>query len=329
MKITLETTRDGFVKPAALQSGATIGLVAPSSPSWAEQGIERSVSFFENRGFRVVVASHCRESTGYLAGSDRDRAADLNSFFADPSIDAIFCIRGGYGAMRMVEFLDWNTIRENPKIFVGYSDISVLHTAIARNAGFVTFHGPMPVSDMIPGFDRFSEKSLFSTLDGSLPDTGNPDGFPLGCLPLGDARTGIAEGILCGGNLTLIHAMIGTPYELDTREKILFLEDVDEEPFDVDRMLTHLRLAGKLDGCAGFLLGEWTNCSSRGSYAFSMTVEEVLADIIGRTGKPVITGVRAGHCSPLLTIPFGVRARIDSATRSWALVETPVTARKA
>lgn len=315
-----DKTQQGLIKPAALQAGQTIGLIAPSSPCWVDEGIDQSIRLWESWGYHVVVAPHCRESVGYLAGADQSRASDVNAFFADPQIDAIFCIRGGYGASRMIEYLDWPLIRRNPKIFVGYSDITVLHTALQKEASMVTFHGPMPVSDMLSGFEEFSQRSLFATLLGQSCLTSNPSQFPLKSL-----TPGTAEGVLCGGNLTLLHAMAGTAWDIDTRGKILFLEDIDEEPFDIDRMLTNLRLRGKLKDCAGFLLGEWTSCESRGSYQQSMTAEQVLEDLLIPLGKPILSGVRAGHCSPTLTLPLGVSVQVDASGLGWSVLECPVT----
>ncbi len=316
-------TQGGLIRPAALRRGQTIGLVAPASPCWTENGIARSAQYLERLGYRVAVAPHCADAVGYLAGADRDRASDLNSFFADPDIDAIFCIRGGYGALRLVEFLDWGLIAANPKIFAGYSDITTLHAAIGSRCGFVTFHAPMPVSDMIDGFSDFSASSFFAALSGAPIPSGNPEGFGMSAV-----CPGVATGALCGGNLSLVAASLGTPWEIDAKGKILFLEDIGEEPYSVDRMLTQLRLAGKIDECAGVLLGEWTDCESKGSYRESATVAEILRAEFSSLGKPAIAGVRAGHCDPTLTLPFGVLVSLEAdeaGIASWRFEESPVT----
>lgn len=319
----MNLTASGLRKPRALRKGQTIALVAPASPGWMDGGIEKGIAYLESLGYRVVVGDSCRRddfraTDGYLAGSDRDRASEINRFFADPEVNAIFCIRGGYGTLRIIPYLDLETIAHNPKLFVGYSDITVLHTILNQACGLVAFHGPMVITDMIGDFDPFSAGSLFAALTDSsrTPTAENPGGFPITAL-----RGGIAEGPLCGGNLTLVSALAGTAHQLDARGKILFLEDVDEEPYAVDRMLTQLKLCGTLDDCSGILLGDWNDCLSKGSYRYSLTLEEVFRDILLPLGKPVLSGTRAGHCEPQLTLPLGIAVRIDGNARSWEFLE--------
>lgn len=295
-------------KPKALKPGDTLGLIAPSGGVQEADRVDRAAACLEGFGFRVKTAPGCRASWGYLAGKDALRAADLNAAFADPEVDGVVCLKGGYGTPRILDALDYRTIAKNPKALVGYSDITGLHLALARKCGLVTFHGPMPGSDMLPEFDAASRAGWMAALSatGPLGPLANPGGERLERLV-----GGMARGRMIGGNLSLVAATMGTPYEIDTRGRILFLEDVDEAPYRVDRMLTQLRLAGKLDQCAGILLGDWKNCVPKEGKP-SLTLMQVFEEILAPAGKPVAFGFRAGHCSPAVTFPLGVEAVLDA-----------------
>ena len=304
-----------------LMPGATIGFIGPSGAVRTEGAIERAVAETEKMGFRVKLGESCGQAYGYLSGNDALRARDVNRMFADDEVDAVFCLKGGYGVMRMLDLIDYDLIAAHPKIFVGYSDITALHIALLQKCGLVTFHGPMPVSNWSDGpLNDFSRESLFSALMNPVPigDIANPEGYARECVVPGEA-----EGELVGGNLSLIVGLLGTPYELDTRGRILFIEDVGEKTYALDRMLTHLRLAGKFEDCAGIVLGDFKNCEVE--YPdFGFTLEEIVRDVIVPSGKPVFSGFQSGHCTPKITLPFGVRCRMDAEKCTLTALEAAV-----
>ncbi len=305
-----------MIKPKTLSLGDTIGVVAPSGPSCLAN-VEKGIVVLEDMGFKVKIGMSCYSKYGYLAGKDELRAGDINSMFADDDIDGIICLRGGYGTPRILEKIDYDNIRKNPKVYVGYSDITAIHIAINQISGLVTFHGPMITSDIIHNFQGFSKESLLNTItnNGVIGDVKNPNEENIQCF-----YRGKAEGRIIGGNLALICSTLGTPYEIDTRNKLLFLEDIGEEPYRVDRMLTQLRLAGKLQEVSGIILGDWNNCVPENPEK-SLTLMEVFEDIILPLKKPTIANVKAGHCSPMITLPFGINAFMDADTGKLAIKE--------
>lgn len=297
-----------MIKPRALKEGDTIGLAAPSSPVPNPEMVDAAVSKIQELGFNVKVGESCRKNYGYLAGSDEIRANDLNAMFADPVIDGIICMRGGYGTPRILDKLDYSTIAKNPKVFVGYSDITSLHLAFSKICKLVTFHGPMVTSDMLTNFDDFSKDSFLKaiTLNEPLGELTNPLGEQIKPLTKGKA-----SGPIVGGNLSLISATMGSSYEIDTKGKLLFLEDVDEQPYRVDRMLTQLRLSGKFADCSGVIIGDWNNCVPEEGKS-SLSLMDLFEGIITPFGKPAIYNFKAGHCRPKITVPFGVEAILDA-----------------
>lgn len=305
------------IRPAALRPGSLVGICAPSGSLSDPERLPKAVAALESLGFRVRASSGSAESYGYLAGSDELRAREFTELFEDPDIEGIFCLKGGYGTPRILDRIDWARIAAHPKVFVGYSDITALHIALQRYCGFATFHGPMPSSDMLPALDAFSAESLLRAVFGTAPlgEVGNTPGRETECLV-----PGVAEGPLVGGNLSLVAATTGTPWQIDARGAILFLEDIDEAPYRIDRMLTQLRLAGILDACAGFVFGDWKNCAP-GEGKKSLSLREVFADILPK-GKPVLANLGAGHCDPKVTLPLGVRVRLDAGTRSLRYIES-------
>lgn len=303
-----------------LKKGDTIGFIGPSGAVRTDDAIERAVRETERMGFRVKPGESCGQAYGYLSGTDELRARDLNHMFADDSVDAIFCLKGGYGAMRMLDLIDYYLIARHPKIFVGYSDITALHIAMLEKAGLVTFHGPMPVSCWADGpMDDFTRDSLLNTLMGApVGEIRNPEGYARKTV-----SPGACEGLLVGGNLSLIVGLLGTPWELDTKGRILFIEDVGEKTYALDRMLTHLRLAGKFEDCAGVVLGDFKNCEIEyPDYGF--TLEEIVRDVVVPCGKPVFSGLQSGHCTPKITLPFGVKCRMDANECTLTALESAV-----
>lgn len=287
-----------------LRLGDTIGILSPSSPE-KQEAIEKGINLIKKLGFNVLEGKHIYDHWGYLAGSDKDRALDLNEFFKNPQVSAILCVRGGYGAMRILPMLDLNIIKNNPKLFIGFSDITVLLNYIWQETGLITFHGPMASSKLE---DDLTLKSFLETLmePKEFYPILNPAGYPLTSNSLGKAT-----GRLIGGNLSLISSTIGTPYAEDFENNILFIEDVAEEPYQVDRMLTQLLLSGSLDSCSGFILGQFTNCELP-HYERSLTLQQVIEDRLYSLKKPIVAGLMSGHDYPKLTLPIGANVSIDS-----------------
>ncbi|MGU3472939.1 LD-carboxypeptidase [Paenibacillus sp. D51F] len=319
-----EVSRPGLIRPRKLQPGDTVGIPAPASPGDREQA-EAAAGHLRRLGLNVKLGRTLSLRRGYLAGSDEERAEELNGLFADPDIAAIICARGGYGTARIADRLDYGLIRRNPKIFWGYSDITFLHSAIGRLSGLVTFHGPMMIDlkELPDGEDGAGHARPHPlTLEGyngllaphNLHYT--EEIAPLRVLVPGEAR-----GPLAGGNLSLLVSTLGTPYEIDTRGRLLLIEDIDEEPYRVDRMLCQLKQAGKLDDAAGIVVGDFHNCEPS-KRKESLSLDEVLADYIVPAGKPAMAGFRIGHCSPNIAVPLGVEAVLNTSGRSLVFNES-------
>lgn len=304
-----------------LKPGATIGFIGPSGAVRSEGAIDSAVAETERMGFRVKLGESCGQACGYLSGSDALRARDVNRMFLDDEVDAIFCLKGGYGTMRMLDLIDYEAVAAHPKIFVGYSDITAMHMAFLEKAGLATFHGPMPVSCWADGpMDAFTRDSLMNALMNPNPvgEILNPAGYARKCF-----APGCAEGALVGGNLSLVAALVGTPYQLNVKGRILFLEDVGEKTYAIDRMLTHLRLAGVFDDCAGVVFGDFRNCEIE--YPdFGFTLDEIIRDVVLPAGKPVFGGLQSGHCTPKITLPLGVRCRMDAQRCALTVLEAAV-----
>jgi muramoyltetrapeptide carboxypeptidase len=305
-----------MMKPMRLKTGDTVGIVAPAGTP-KRQALEKGIQFLEEAGLKVKLGDHVYKEYGYLAGSDEDRAEDLHRMFSDREVKAIFCARGGYGSSRVTSLLDYQLISENPKIFWGYSDITFLHLAISKKTGLVTFHGPMIASD-------FGRENTNPLTGESLQQvfSGNQLFFPSeGQSELKSVVDGLAFGPLTGGNLTLIASTLGTPYEIETTGKILFIEEINEEPRSVDRMLNQLLLAGKLQNAAGIVLGDFHDCFAEGAPSFDL--KEVLEHYLKLANRPSLQGLKIGHCSPNFGIPLGVNAILD-ANRCQLQIESGV-----
>lgn len=318
-----QTSADKLVKPRALKAGDTVGLITPATYVSDPDSLataERTLRYFK---LEPKFGRNVRKRIGYLGGSIEERLEDLHSMFADKEVQGVFCIRGGYGSGQLLDRIDYGVIRSNPKVFLGYSDITALHAAIHKRTGLVTFHGPVTLSAFSDYTIEHFRKALFETKPiGAL---GNPPESNT-LRPRHTTRVirpGKGRGRLIGGNLSLIAATMGTPYEIDTRGKILFLEDVGEQPYSIDRMLTQLRLAGKLNSAAGIVFGECSDCVPREfqpSFASTLSLGEVLDNILGGLKIPVLSGLTIGHTSDQLTLPLGVMATLN-ADRGELIVE--------
>ncbi|MDP4088505.1 MAG: LD-carboxypeptidase [Bacillota bacterium] len=287
-----------------LNFGDTIGVVAPASTE-DEIIINDKLNTLGQLGFKVKSGKCLYSRTGYLSGEDKARAEDLMNMFLDKSVDAVLCFRGGYGTMRMLPYINYEIIKENPKIFIGFSDITTLLNVFYKKCGLVTFHGPMANSNLK---DQCTLNSMLQTLmDGITPYIiKNPEGSPLYFHNFQKP----VHGRIVGGNLSLICSTVGTKYEIDTEDKILFIEDVDEPPYRLDRLLTQLILAGKFEKCRGILLGQFTGCELP-HYERSFTLVQVIEDRILKMGIPTCSNFMSGHGSPKLTLPIGAKACLD------------------
>ncbi|MBQ4075310.1 MAG: LD-carboxypeptidase [Clostridia bacterium] len=305
--------------PKALKPGMTIGIISPSGARNNDVVLPRMKKFWEDRGYKTVIGKSCTSKHGHLAGTDEVRANDINQFFADDAIDAIFCTRGGYGAARLMSLIDYDTIRKHPKIFVGYSDITALHTAFNRYGQLITFHGPNGEITVDDDNTPISMNSLMQALTASEGyELVNPEGYPRTTL-----QGGIARGALTGGNLTLVTHSLGTPWAPDFAGKILFLEDVDEHTYRVDEMLVNLKQAGAFDQCAGILLGEFTDCNIEYP-EYGQTLEQIFDEVGFPKNKPILRGIRVGHCNPKLTLPLGAMCEMDADRQTVRILEAPV-----
>lgn len=296
--------------------GDTIGLISPASPESIE-AIQKAISFLRNQGFTIVEGNHLYDNWGYLAGKDKDRACDVTEMFENNAIDMILCIRGGYGSSRLLPYLDYDLIKKHPKIFAGFSDITVLLNSFYEKCELTTFHSPMGSSNLedIETFKSF----MFTFMEGYKPYTiKNPLEYDTQCIV-----KGTAEGNLIGGNLGLICNSLGTPYEINMKDKILFIEEVSEEPYKVDRILTQLLLAEKLQQCKGIILGQFKDCGLP-HYERSLTLEEAFQDRLYNLDIPMFSGFCSGHDYPKLTLPIGARVKMDAETGVIDVMEAVV-----
>jgi muramoyltetrapeptide carboxypeptidase len=315
--------RRPLVKPRRLAPGDRVGLVLPASMAFEASRIDVAKEQLEAIGFEVQVGSHARERHGYFAGTDEQRAADVSAMFRDPAIDGVVCYTGGWGTPRILPHLDFDVIRANPKVLLGYSDITALLNAVHQETGLVTFHGPVAASRIRPWTLEQLKRVVMSTDKIGLLSNPPKDENE---LVERDFRTltirgGRATGRLVGGNLTMLASIMGTPWEVDTEGAILFLEDIHEAYYRVDRMLSQLRLGGKLDRIAGVVFGYCTDCPTD---APSFSFEEILRDHFEPLGVPALSGLAFGHIQQMLTLPIGLEATLDADAGTLAIDDAAV-----
>ncbi len=312
-----------MIKPRALKPGDTVGLIAPSSYVFDTWKIEQAVARIEaDLGLKCRLGRNIRSRHGYMAGTEKERLDDLHAMFADPSIAGVFCLEGGYGTERLLDAIDYDLVRKHPKVFLGYSDITGLHLALTKRAGLVTFHGPVALSALPPWTLENLKKALMAPEPiGELLNP--PEDDPLSPqFPVHTVTSGKARGTIAGGNLTLISTTMGTPYEIETKGKLLFLEDTGEAPYRIDRMLTQLKLAGKLQEAAGIVWGTCTECTpAKSSFEVNLSISDLVEEILGPLGKPVLAGLVFGHSKEKVTLPIGVEAELDSGAQKVKIVE--------
>lgn len=313
LPISVAAARRGTVKPPRLRPGDTVGLVEPAGFTDDAFDLATVIETVRAMGLVPKPAPHLAQRYGYLAGEDKARAADLNAMYRDRQVRAVFAVRGGWGCARILPHLDFAAIRANPKLLVGFSDITALHLAFAARAGFTTVHGPNAASS----WGKLSWDSFRAlAFDGATPTYANPEASEDRLVQrqwrTRVIRPGKARGRLLGGNLTVLAALVGTPYLPDFSGAILFLEDVDEAPYRIDRMLTQLALAGILGRVAGVVFGQCTDCRASGASYGGFTVNEVLQQHLEPLGVPVFQGALFGHVANQFSLPVGCEAEIDA-----------------
>lgn len=300
-----------------LKKGATIGIVAPASCTTYEKVLEAKKNI-EKMGYKVVLGECTQKKWYSYAGTDEERAREINSFFEDKNIDAIMCMRGGYGCNRIIELIDFQIIKENPKIFIGYSDITTLHMAINEKVGLITFHGPMAVSNFTGDYNQDTYENFFKTLTEDV-EKREIENFSKDLEVL---REGKAKGKLVGGNLATLIATLGTEYDLDYRGKILFLEEIGEKTYKIDRFLNQLKKHGVFEKIEGIVLGDFKNCPADSEK--DMSLLEVFYDYFKGYKKPVLYNLESGHSEPMLTLPLGAMCEIDSENKKITILEKVV-----
>ncbi len=313
-----------ILKPRRLARGATVGLVSPASATWVSEELAIIEETLATLGLKAKLGRHALDRRGYLAGKDHDRAADINAMFADDAVDAVLCVRGGWGSNRILSLLDYRTIAAHPKILLGYSDITALLNAIHAKTGLVTFHGPVGVSSWTPFSIDALRRVTFEAEAVTLENPKRPDeGQVMTKDRIQTITPGTARGRLLGGNLTVLTAMLGSDYLPNWSGAILFLEDTNENIYRIDRMMTQLKLAGVLDRISGLVFGKCTKCTPGEGYG-SLTLEEVLNDHIRPLKIPAWQGAMIGHIDSQFTLPVGIRAEINAEQGRITLLEPAV-----
>ncbi len=309
------------LKPPRLTRGDLIGVVSPASPPPSAERIERGVRYLESLGYRVAVGKHAAAVHGYLAGTDEQRAADFNAMVEDRAVKAIFVVRGGYGTSRILSMINYAALKRNPKIIAGYSDLTALQLAVYRKSGLVTFSGPMVGVEMWEKIDPYTEENFWRVVTSPtrIGLLANPPEEPTRAL-----RPGTATARLLGGNLSLLISLLGTPYAPDLNRSILVLEDVDEAPHRVDRMLMHLRNAGITRRIAGLVLGKFTDCVPSDPSKPYLTIDQVLDEFVGAVNLPTVSNIQYGHLPRKLTLPIGAKALLDGKTGKLEVLEAAV-----
>lgn len=310
-----------MIKPPRLKKGDVIGLISPASTPSSSEKIEKSTLYLESLGYRVRVGKHVLDEVGYLAGKDPDRVNDLNAMLRDPAVRAIIAIRGGYGTPRILRDVDYRAAKRDPKIIVGYSDLTSLQLALMRKTGLITFSGPMAGVEMWNTIDPYTEEHFWRVVTSTAT---------IGALlnppeePLRSHGTGKASGRLTGGNLSLLMSSHGTPYAAEYRNAVLVVEDVDEAPHRVDRMFAQLRNAGVLTRISALVLGSFSDCQPPDPSKPHLTIDQVLAEVIELSPVPVLSNLQYGHIPRKLTLPLGIRARINASAGTLEIPEAAV-----
>jgi muramoyltetrapeptide carboxypeptidase len=311
-----------IIKPKKLSKGDVIGIISPASSADDFTKVESGVRYLEKLGYKVEVGKSVGKTHGYLAGDDNERVEDLHYMFRKKNVNAVICVRGGYGTPRLLDKIDYKIIKDNPKIFVGYSDITALQMAIMCNTGLVTFAGPMLAVDFADEVSRFTEEVFWAmiTSNKKFGKISQPDDEKIFTLVKGSSK-----GRIIGGNLTMMTALMGTKYLPEFKEKILLIEEVGEVPYRVDRMLNQLRLAKVFNHVKGVILGTFTDCNETDPSKKTLSLGEVVADYFNKLKIPVIYNLKCGHVKDSITIPMGVMVKLNASANVLEIVESAVS----
>lgn len=318
-------TPPATLKPARLKPGDMVGLVCPAAPAYSRETVQITVESLQALGLKTKLAPHFYDRYGYLAGRDVDRAADLNTLFGDTSVNLIMAMHGGWGCARLLPLLDYDLIRRNPKLLIGYSDITALLLAIYAKTGLATMHGPEGAATWNTYTVDWFRRVLMDAEAVTFQNPAKKDDTLTSTKDrIMTLRPGTARGQLAGGNLTVLCHLIGSAYLPDWRGKLLFIEDVGEDVYSIDRMLTHLKLAGILGQVAGVVFGKCTRCDANSGGYGSLTLEDVLTEHIGSLNVPAYAGAMIGHITDKFTIPLGINAELDADNGTIRLLENAV-----
>jgi len=312
-----------IIKPKKLKQGDLIGVISPASAPPDPTKINDGIRYLEKLGYRVLVGKNVNKVHGYLAGTDEERLHDLHDMFKNKKVKAIMCIRGGYGTPRLINKINYHLIRANPKIFVGYSDITALQLAIFQKTGLITFAGPMLVSNFSNGVDSYTEENFWRVItsnkkNGKIRFPENEKLIPI--------KKGIKNGRIIGGNLTLLSSLIGTGYFPSMKERLLFLEEIGEAPYRIDRIFNQFSMLKIFDHVNGIIFGAFTDCAETDPEKRTLSIGEVLEDYLGKLKKPIVYNLPHGHVTQLLTMPIGIRARLNASRGILEFLEGAVKA---
>jgi muramoyltetrapeptide carboxypeptidase len=299
----------GILKPKRLKPGNVIGVISPASTPGDLLNIENGVKYIEKNGYRVEVGKNVGKYHGYLAGSDEERLSDLHDMFRNKNINAVFCVRGGYGSARILDKIDYKLIQNNPKIFVGYSDINALQMAFFAKCGLITFAGPMVASDFADEISSFTEEAFWRVITSNIKvgRLYNPNKEKFFAI-----KKGSAQGRILGGNLTMINSLISTEYLPKLKDSILLLEEINEAPYRIDRMLNQFRIMKIFKNVKGVILGDFVKCVENDSDKRTLSLNDVVIDYFEELKIPVIYNFRHGHLHDKITIPFGLKTTLNA-----------------
>jgi len=304
-----------YIKPKKIKNGDLIGIISPASSPDDLTLVESGVKYIEGLGYRTTLGKNVAKTRGYLAGTDAERVDDIHQMFGDKNVKAIFCLRGGYGAFRILDKIDYKVIRNSPKIFVGFSEITALQMAFLKKVNLITFAGPMVLPNFSKDISRYTEENFWRMITSTKksPNIRIPEFEKL--LPLNPGNT---SGRIVGGNLSVFVSLLGTKYLPNLKDKILFLEEINEPPYKIDRMLNQLKLNKVFEKVKGIILGSFTDCVELDKNKKTLTLQEVGEDYFNDLSVPVIHSFPHGHIKDLVTIPIGSKVKLNA---SKVLVE--------
>lgn len=322
MGFDFKKSESAVLNPKALKKGDTVGIISPSAATADRMEFTYAKEAMEALGFKVKLGKNLMNRFGHLAGTDQERAGDLNQMFADPEVKAIVCIRGGSGASRILPLIDYDLVRKNPKPLMGYSDVTALHCALHSQTGLITFHGPNGSGSWNSFNVKQFENLFFNQTKVTFKNEGGKgDELVLKANRIQTLKGGTAEGKILGGNLTVLTALSGSPYYPDFQDSILFIEDVGEDPYRIDRMMSTLQLNGTLGKIKGFIFGQCSDCKPGGGYG-SLTVDQILDQYILPLNIPAYTGAMIGHIPRQFIVPVGAQVKMDANAGTFTLTQT-------